>query len=54
MSESPVIGVVALQGAVEEHASCMLNLGCKVKEVNIDRMVLSPYDLPITFLPNNR
>jgi hypothetical protein len=33
MVESPVIGVVALQGAVEEHASCMLILGCKVKEV---------------------
>ena len=33
MMEEIRIGVLAIQGAVEEHINCMKRLGCVVKEV---------------------
>mmetsp|Transcript_5982 Transcript_5982/g.10464 ORF Transcript_5982/g.10464 Transcript_5982/m.10464 type:complete len:277 (-) Transcript_5982:33-863(-) len=32
-AESPLIGVLALQGAFEEHQSCLESLGCKTRQV---------------------
>ena len=36
----PLIGVLALQGAFEEHQHCLENSGCRTKQVRRNVMVL--------------
>lgn len=49
-NENYTVGVLALQGAFEEHQSCMEKLGCTTKQIKTPSELLSP-DIDGLILP---
>jgi glutamine amidotransferase PdxT len=42
-SSSPLVGVLALQGAFEEHQACLEAAGCRTKQVSQHSFVVEPH-----------
>lgn len=48
-TDSPLVGVLALQGAFEEHQHCLEAVGCKTVQVRACLSLLGSSDAPTWF-----